>query len=350
MLARIAAAVLAFAPLAQVAIAQSQEVTPSGMAENLNPPLNIDFAGGTLGQFVDALSTAMKNTVSDGFVNVVFADAKTAQYPVPAIKFRRVTLESALKAVANPRLHGKSGQVPVVDQVSGRAGAPVYVISTADAGVRIASGEPAQHVEVFDIRDLARGGTKVETVLTAVETAIRMEGANPEPQVKFHEDSGLLILRATNEQIDSARQVVGHMTDAARGAARQDAARERQKQIAEVNNAVELLYAKLSDVKATEMTVRHAADQAKWAVSQANDPAHAQQARAEVDRTSAELIHAQLATEKLERELRMREQILAQLRAVEMGVSDSGGEVARLRAENAELRSRIGELEKKTAH
>jgi type II secretory pathway component GspD/PulD (secretin) len=65
-------------------------------------------------------------------------------------------------------------------------------------------------------------GLPVETVLTAVETAIMMAGQDEQnpPTMRFHRESGLLIVKGTPEQLSTAGQVVESLSVDVRNAAR----------------------------------------------------------------------------------------------------------------------------------
>src|SRR4051812_3393650 len=65
-----------------------------GNAPELNPPISLDFGGGTLSQFVDAVKKGAAQVVADSAVNVVFAEPRVAQFQVPAIQLQHVSVES----------------------------------------------------------------------------------------------------------------------------------------------------------------------------------------------------------------------------------------------------------------
>src|SRR3954463_5911867 len=88
-----------------------------GNAPELNPPISLDFGGGTLSQFVDAVKKGAAQVVADSAVNVVFAEPRVAQFQVPAIQLQHVSVESALRAAVHPRARAEGNERPMLEQV-----------------------------------------------------------------------------------------------------------------------------------------------------------------------------------------------------------------------------------------
>jgi hypothetical protein len=136
---------------------------------------------------------------------------------VPAISLRRTSIENALQAAAQIADEQASVSIrPLRDRV----GAPVYVI-------RVKLQKPKRkaptrtkvqnHVTVLSIRMLTEDVTgtnftvKPETVLTAIEVALDIGGESRMAQktkIRFHEDSGLLIVAGSQQQLRIVRDVV----------------------------------------------------------------------------------------------------------------------------------------------
>lgn len=83
---------------------------------------------------------------------------------------------------------------------------PTYFGSRGPVGST--TPEPPPELAVFSLREMTEdplasgGGARVETVLTAVQAALELSTTKeaPPPELKYHSDSGLLILRATARQ------------------------------------------------------------------------------------------------------------------------------------------------------
>lgn len=344
-LARLAALTLCLAP-APLLLAQPDQPpggAPSPRFAEVNPPITLDFPGGTLGQFVEAIRKAAAATVPDAAVNVVFTDPALAGFPVPRVQLRHVSVEAALGAATYRDRTGSAG--PVLDRVGTRtpsANAPVYVITSAPE-----SRQRAARVEIFDIRDLARSRPQLDGILTAIDTALRMEGAGPPPEVKFHEDSGLLITRATPEQLDSVRQVIGRLLSGSHNAARERQDIQRRESVMRLRAETDDLHAQSRAMRGEVLKVRQEMMNAENLARAAGTP----EERAPHDKrrheTHLRLTELEMQADRIDRELRSREAILQQVQAAEYGAVDHNAEIARLRAENADLRARLDALEKK---
>lgn len=333
MLARIA---LVCCALLLAPLARGQGNTP-----DINPQISLDFGGGTLSQFVEAVKKAAAQTAQNAAVNVVFAEPKVAQFQVPPVQLRLVSVESALRAAVHPRARAEGNERPMLEQVGtgGGTSAPVFVVSMATAGGR----PPSARVEVFDLRDLISSGIKPESVLTAVQTGLEMDEAGARTNVKFHPDSGLLIVRGDPEALDTVRQVAFHLREGLKSRTDERGAEERHKKIVMITRELDDLYARWSQAKAEVMLAREAVSVAE---ADLMGPQPKPDARKHIADAHAKLIQIELASDRLEQEVRSREHLLQQLRAQEI-MGEEGGELSRLRQQNAELKTRIGELEKK---
>lgn len=315
------------------------------------PPINVDFKGGTLGQFVETVTTAARNAVKDAPVNIVFADAKVAQYQVPPVQLRHVMLDTALKAAIYPRSRTGADEILSMEQLGGTLGSEgsqVFVIASVSGRAK----PRAQRVEIFDLRDLTRSGTKMEMILTAIEAAVKMEDTG-DTEIKYHEDSGLLILRATAAQLEAAGQVVAHLSEGAKQTEAEQMVRDRELQARKVRADLDAQYDTLMRLRAEQDTGRRAAADAERQAHTAEGAGNAD-LKKQVDEAQRRLIGLDLQVDRAEREIRGRETALQQLMLATAGVRGDGSDVAKLRSENAQLqatiaqlKARIEELEKK---
>jgi len=230
---RLAAAAVLICALAAGTTA-AQEITrrpqnPPQQADRTQPALvSLDFKGGSLAQLIDAMRKS-----SSGAINVVMpADLATLQ--VDSVQLKDVSVLAALRAVlaGNMSMPAESpdGQTYVIaiDSIDPdtAAGSPVVYVSKRWVGQMMGSqaGRSSQQqspqrqgVEVYSIQSLIRGGdaAAAKTVLTAIETALSLsqEQSTPPPEVKFHQDSGLILVRGTGSQVGLVGQVVQRMTN-----------------------------------------------------------------------------------------------------------------------------------------
>ncbi len=166
--------------------------------------ITIDFPGGTLRQYIQALRAASEPNP----INVV-ASSSAMQTPVGEINLEKVdakTAVSALRWAVEP-----FGSVSV-DEMESSFGVAVGMPSRAK--VR------APETEVLSMRDLTTPmpgdplGQSLtvgpDVVLTAARTAMMSDNGDA-PDLKYHADSGLLIIRGGEGQINAAKSVLDRM-------------------------------------------------------------------------------------------------------------------------------------------
>ncbi len=223
-----------FAPLtalvlAATALAQGQSAEPTQGAAaapapaQVGPIVSVDFKGGTLGQYVQAIQAAAKSEP----VNV-FMDEQASSAPVPAIALRQVEVESALAAVTRYRREIMDERARVrfgldLQRIKpGGDGRPVFVITRGD--LDRAPGPVDVYLEAFALRDLVRAPegvepgpgtvTTIEAIVSAVDSGLAMVGdAGGRADVKYHPDAGILLVRGTERQTAVVRKLLGELRD-----------------------------------------------------------------------------------------------------------------------------------------
>lgn len=201
--------------LAPAPIAMSQDQQPVRAADQApasEPELvNIDFAGGTLAEFV----SAMREAVAPSQVNVILRGGAEA-IEVPSVSLRNVTTESVFEAICPP----ERARIDYVRNL----GAPIFVIEgksvvytpvrdaeTTRALGRMLYGDAVQArppaLRIYSVKDITSGNIPLQAIMDAVKTALAVQREEPQPELLFHEDSGVLIVRGT----DSQHVVVGEL-------------------------------------------------------------------------------------------------------------------------------------------
>lgn len=257
--------------LAAVAVAATWLVgTAAGLAQRAeNPPsanirpgqagrdgslISVNFKGGTLAEFVAALRGASESTVN------VALTGDVASLPIEPVLLRDVSVDSALRAVLASHMgvgEDSEGRQTIVQidnfDAHGAVGSPVISVSRKGIGQvgPVARSQPRQNpdrqfVEVYTIQPLVQGEAgkaRAQVVLTAVQTALGLgqERNEPEPQIKYHEDSGLLLVRGTGQQVSLVGQVVRRMISDQE----QRAAIESQRRMHSINRRAELQKAEI---------------------------------------------------------------------------------------------------------
>ncbi len=194
---------------------------PARQQDPMFPTVTVEFRGGTLSGFVAAVQGAGKD------INILLP-AEADNVRVPALTLKRVGVESALAAVADiiddryqvhVKTHRGSGQpvhaVRVQERRKGSRGT-----STTVAG----NTRPVSGVRVFSLNPLTKtqptdpAGSKIamspETVITAIDTglAVSAQQGQAKPDIRHHQESGLLFVRGTIEQTVLVQNVIERLT------------------------------------------------------------------------------------------------------------------------------------------
>jgi len=205
--ARIAllAATLAFCSnhaLAQVA------ASPGGQPSAASA-LTLDFPGGTAADYIGALRKASPNA------NIVVL-GDLARIRMAAVQLKNVDVHSALLVLDRlPQDQGSFIAKVNVENVASSQDVPDVFTVTADIRDR---GNPpgVQQTTVISMADLLGENLKSSDALTAIQTALGLIASGGEPaQIKFHEETGLLICRGSPEQIENIEQVIRQLRERA---------------------------------------------------------------------------------------------------------------------------------------
>lgn len=179
--------------------------------------LDVAFTGGTLAEFVDAVRAAADPEP----VNVVLL-ADAGALAIPSVTLRRVTAESAFRAVCSRSM----ARVDLLDS----GGDPIITVETDPgwharqaAEQRATSGRGAGRdadsasLRVYSVREFVDGASVTyATVLDALKTALNADGPGAAAEVMHHEASGVLIVRGSNQQQNVAAQVLEAIREDAR--------------------------------------------------------------------------------------------------------------------------------------
>ncbi len=176
------------------------------------PPLeliSLDFKGGTALEFI----AAVKSKVG-GKINIM-APAEAAEITVPPVTLVGVTAPTALQILSGSALVRGRPQiqlqiVPVVAQ--NQQEVPTYRVSAVGPPVA-RSGVAPPRVRVWSLGAVLEGGVTSETALSAVEMALQVEGDEAEPELRFHKETGLLVARGSEAQLQVISEVVDRLEE-----------------------------------------------------------------------------------------------------------------------------------------
>jgi hypothetical protein len=200
--------------------------------------ISLDFAGGTLAEYVAGLRGVGQN------VNIVLPEL-ASRVRVPPLALRETSVEAALRAVTHVVDPGFQLGINVSQGSSphaGPIGEPVYsvqirqVVTGSNRAPASAGTSPSgRNVRVFALRHLIKDGAAdaayrldVKTILTAVDTglavvtdqvAVDEDPQAPKAIVRYHEDSALLFVAGTSPQLRVIEEVISslaHSTQAER--------------------------------------------------------------------------------------------------------------------------------------
>ncbi|MGE0144015.1 MAG: hypothetical protein AB7I19_09530 [Planctomycetota bacterium] len=182
--------------------------------------VSLDFPGGTLSEFLDLLRQVLRTTETRQFHNLV-ATGPTSRISLEAMAVHRVEISDLFEVIALMVSMPHMVEFRIVHNGNGN---PVMVVHTMlDESGSEDSGLAAKvAVDAFSLRNLTTAlpgepssfALMSATVLTAIETALQMTPGEIQPaRLRFHEDSGLLLVQGTNRQLDTIRMVLATMND-----------------------------------------------------------------------------------------------------------------------------------------
>jgi len=193
--------------------------------ERTPPVVTVNFAGGPVGEYIKAL----RESTGEEPVNVILSTA-AAELVLSPITLRNVSLDVAVQAISAAAGDAAGGfsirRIKPLADVSNQA-SPVYAVDFVPRefprGARHTSPSETPLIQVFSLRPITEAeagdplgasvAERAETVLTAVQTALDIapnESGQP-AELKFHRDSGLLIVRGTRSQIAAVEESMHRM-------------------------------------------------------------------------------------------------------------------------------------------
>lgn len=330
------------------AAAQQPDPAPGGNTVRSEEPkevlISVDFPGGSVADYINVL----RRSVGKVPVNAVVS-AQAQRATLSPIVLRDVSLFTAMSAISAAA--GNSSGNWLIEVIPGQTRAMAALAFSVDYKPR--AERPADEL-VVETLSLARliGSGKAEqndgmsaaVVLTAIETGLQLgDGAGARaPELKFHEESGLLFVRGTVPEVRLVQTVVNRMSDdleRRRAIAQRDRELEQQRSIA-VREAGLMVQLRESELTYAESCVTNARQQAAGGFTSA----------AEVAQTEMEFQRAKIGLEqaKLQRErATMTGAPPSGLRPAESGDKQVGTGAARedLIAQLVALQQRVASLE-----
>lgn len=164
--------------------------------------INVEFEGGTVRDYVAVLRQSGEN------INITL-DRDAGDVTIPAVELRNVMLIDALRILDDLEPVDESFELEVGEFQSG----PVELTS---AVYRIMSKkqrppQPPLQTSVWSVSRLLGREIEAAQLLGAIETALSLQQDLGAPEVRFHEETGLILARAHPDQISIIGEVVHNL-------------------------------------------------------------------------------------------------------------------------------------------
>jgi len=200
-------ALLLLIPMAMTsasAVAQATTQSQPRRAAKAPVTVSLEFPGGTIAEFVAAVRGGQPKA------NIVLS-TKARDAKVPPMVLKSAGLEQALEGAC---MAAEADYDVRVKEFRG-AGEPVYSIVAQqrhNPGVVQGAGYTDVTQRVFSVNSLiaermsGMEPLRITTILSAIELA--MSDEKKPPRIRFHEDSGLLLVRGTHGQTSVVEQAL----------------------------------------------------------------------------------------------------------------------------------------------
>jgi hypothetical protein len=232
---------LAFAPGAARAQVQAQQNQPGDQEAEPARTFAIDFPGGTLIDFVRAVQKAA------GGVNVVTSPGADQIRLGPA-SLKNVSVRTALEASRSLVVDAENESVST-NMLAKGAGEPVYLVNYSKRKDARGVYPDEADLRVYSLEGIDAGGMKVESVLSAVDTAVGLVGGSPKAVIKYHSDSHLLLVWANRAQMVAVDQVISALRPASRAQQQGDEIARLQAELKSANDQIKSLQAAIAELQ-----------------------------------------------------------------------------------------------------
>jgi len=154
------------------------------------PVYDLEFPGGTLAQFIDAVHG------QSGEKPNVLIPTEGLSLAVPKLELRAVTTANVMESLG----------YLLIEEYG-------YAFRRMGAGWVLTSRPDRRKAQAFYVGHLL-GKFKIQDITTAIETTWRPSSKSPKPELKFHEDTQLLIAYADSSLIEVVTNVLDQLQQA----------------------------------------------------------------------------------------------------------------------------------------
>jgi len=204
---------------------QAQQARPA--AKHQIELVRVNFPGGTLEEYIDAIKKAMLPAAAN-----IMIRGDVGDIPIDTIELEDVPLANAMSMLNGQyRVENSLYQIRVREYAIDK-GRSAYTLETLRQGT-YASQAGANQILVLSLKEITttlpgdppEAIIPAETVLTAIETALSVsDDQAAKPEVRYHAESGLLILSGPQQTLRTATDVIDVLTNNVRE--RRDRARD----------------------------------------------------------------------------------------------------------------------------
>lgn len=166
--------------------------------------ISVDFGGGTVAQYIIALERVA------GPINII-VPVDAADIPLPAIGLNNATVSAAVELL-NTRVQGDGYsfilQVEQIRRYDARE-QPTYRMQLARHG---GERRPQEETQVWSAAQLLATHFTSADVLAAIEAALDVSNLSTKAEIRFHEATGLIIVRGVEAQLSIIDDVLDQLT------------------------------------------------------------------------------------------------------------------------------------------
>jgi hypothetical protein len=192
MIIRIASIVLVSAFFCIPAAAQTEEEAKIlSRKAPLFQKIDVDFEGGTIGQFIKAIQEQSNVTPN------VIVSAEAAELSLPPISLRSADVGNVLMALED---------LYMVD------GCRIEVSASSEDVLTISAlmqrPRDPNMARAFNVKPLIDQGLNIDDIVTSVNTALSMQSSRASTQLKYHEETNLIIAAGPREEVSTVETIV----------------------------------------------------------------------------------------------------------------------------------------------
>ncbi|MEW6744763.1 MAG: hypothetical protein AB1486_18575 [Planctomycetota bacterium] len=225
--------------LSPVALGQQPSSTPATPAQNVQNPLaqkiDVDFKGGTLGEFVEAIAR------QSGVTPNVIVSEEAVQVVLPPIKLRGVAVVDLLMSLQFVSTGPRLGVLQKSSDI-------VALLIDKPRNPRLSS--------VFDVKPVLGESVRIDDIVTAITTAWKMLSPSHTGELKYHPETHLLIAVGAQDELGIVRNVLAELSNRADREAASQKAGVQEGELRRLSESVEILLKEIDLLKAEMAMLR----------------------------------------------------------------------------------------------